>query len=179
MRSRRDPSKFVRIVPVISPTLLRLCFAQAWRQHPKEACGLLFGPMGQPSSLRICENDQDRLHVRDPIEFPRDGHSAFRLRFADVCWLLDSLRSTEPVQVLFHSHIDVGADFSSEDRRAALHDGRPIYPVDHLIVDVTSSGVRGAKLFRFSSQSADFRLVAEYDEHGAPIACSASTSQAT
>ena len=158
----------MRIVPVISPTLLRLCFAQAWRQHPKEACGLLFGPMGQPSSLRICENDQDRLHAHDPLEFPSDGRTAFRLRFGDVCWLLESLRSQEPVQVVFHSHIDVGADFSADDRRAALSDGQPTYPVDHLIVDVCASGVRGAKLFRFSSSAGagDFKLVAEYDEEG-------------
>ncbi len=155
-----------RIVPQLSPSLLRQCYGLAVRQYPSEACGLLFGPIGQPTSLRVCENDQDRLHARDPIEFPCDGQTAYRLRFVDVCWLLESLRSPEPVQVIVHSHCDVGADFSSEDRRAALQDGQPIHPADHLIVDVCASGARGAKLFRFSASAGDFELLAEYDEHG-------------
>lgn len=162
-------SKFVnRELPQLAPALLRQCFAHARAEFPKEACGLLSGPIGQPSSLRVCENDQDRLHAHDPLEFPSDGRTAFRLRFGDVCWLLESLRSQEPVQVVFHSHIDVGADFSGDDRRAALSDGQPTYPVDHLIVDVCASGVRGAKLFRFSSSAGagDFKLVAEYDAEG-------------
>jgi adenylyltransferase/sulfurtransferase len=157
-----------RELPQLAPALLRQCFAHALAEYPNEACGLLSGPIGQPSSLRVCENDQDRLHALDPIEFPSDGRTAYRLRFGDVRWLLESLRSQEPVQVVFHSHIDVGADFSADDRRVALSDGQPLYPVDHLIVDVCASGVRGAKLFRFSSiaDAGDFALVAEYDAEG-------------
>ena len=114
--------------------------------------------------LSPCENDQDRLHALDPQAFPRDGRTAYQLRFAAVQALVDSLTTASPVKVIYHSHVDAGADFSTEDRAAALHLGQPLFAVDYLVIDVGAGRVRGAKLFRFDGH--DFALAIEYDGCG-------------
>lgn len=152
--------------PELSEHLLLQCYADAERAYPREACGLLSGPSDSArlTSVQVCENDQDRLHALDPQAFPRDGRTAYQLRFSDVQTLVDSLTTASPVKVLYHSHVDVGADFSTEDRAAALHLGQPLFPVDYLVIDVGAGRVRGAKLFR--SCGDDFALAIEYDEGG-------------
>ena len=62
--------------------------------------------------------------------------------------------------MIYHSHCDVGAYFSDEDKRAATPFGEPLYPVDYLVIDCARAGVRGARLFRF--QAGDFAEIARY-----------------
>lgn len=156
----------IRVSPELPVVILRACFDEAERAYPRESCGLLSGPKvgGVIDAVRICENDQDRLHAKDPVEFAQDGRTAYRLPFVEVCWLLDSLATDQPVQIVFHSHVEVGADFSSEDRAAALGFGPPFGQIDHLVIDVGKAGVRGAVLYRFTA--GEFVRAAEYDEAG-------------
>ena len=77
-----------------------------------------------------------------------------------MLFLQRSLDGERPVQVIYHSHVDVGAYFSEEDSRAATRDGEPIFPVDYLVIDCAADGVRGAKLFRF--RGGTFVSVREY-----------------
>jgi proteasome lid subunit RPN8/RPN11 len=155
-----------RPLPELSEHLLVQCYADAERAYPREACGFLSGPSdgAQLTSVQVCENDQDRLHALDPQAFPRDGRTAYQLRFAAVQALVDSLTTASPVKVIYHSHVDAGADFSTEDRAAALHLGQPLFAVDYLVIDVGAGRVRGAKLFRFDGH--DFALAIEYDGCG-------------
>lgn len=160
-----------RVPPDLPPAILGACFAAAERAYPREACGLLSGPKGRGviDAVRVCDNDQDRLNGLDPVEFARDGRTAFRLRYVDVCWLLASRTTDRPTQIVFHSHVDVGADFSMEDRDAALAFDTPDVLLDQLVIDVTQAAVRGAALYRFAA--GEFVRIAEYDAAGQRKRC--------
>jgi proteasome lid subunit RPN8/RPN11 len=123
-------------------------YAHAREGYPEEVCGLLIDGPGA-GEVRRCENRQNALHAEDPARFTRDARTAYNLGPRDLFFLDRSLRSSQPVRVIYHSHIDVGAYFSEEDARAAAPDGELLYPVDYLVVDVQKDGVRGSKLFRF------------------------------
>ena len=61
------------------------------------------------------------------------------------------------IKIIYHSHVDVGAYFSEEDKKQATFDGGPVYPGTHyLVVDVTKEKVRGSKLFIWSDEKKDF-----------------------
>jgi proteasome lid subunit RPN8/RPN11 len=149
-------------IPEIPASLLHTVYNDAQRCYPEEACGLLIGPRAGAhcDEARPCENQQNRLHEADPESHPRDARTAYALGVRDLRLLDASLGSDRPVKVIYHSHVDVGAYFSDEDRRAATYDGELIYPVDYLVVDCAKEGVRGAKLFRFRAGA--FFAVAEY-----------------
>ncbi len=129
------------------------------RLHPR---GPAAGAGDGLCEARRCENRQNALHAEDPAAFPRDARTAYNLGAKDLFFLDRSQKSERPVRIIYHSHVDVGAYFSAEDERAAVSDGELLYPVDYLVVDVRTDGVRGAKLFRFR----DGRFV-EVGDYGA------------
>jgi adenylyltransferase/sulfurtransferase len=129
--------------------VLDAIYAHAREGYPEEVCGFIIGD----DEVRRCENRQNALHAEDPTHFPRDARTAYNLGAKDLFFLDRSLRSPRPVTVIYHSHVDVGAYFSEEDARAAAPDGELLYPVEYLIVDVTASGVRGARRYRFDGGS--------------------------
>jgi adenylyltransferase/sulfurtransferase len=149
-------------IPELSDEVLRIAYADAVRCYPEEACGLLIGPRdaARCDEARPCENQQNRLHARDAATYARDARTAYALGVADLRFLDDSLGSARPVKVIYHSHVEVGAYFSDEDRRAATFADELIYPVDYLVIDCAQQGVRGAKLFRF--RAGQFVAVREY-----------------
>lgn len=153
-------------VPVLPPALLLQCYAEAARAYPEEACGLLLGPAGSAGcdEVRPCENQQNRLHALDPETFPRDARTAYHLSARDLLYLDRSLGGPRPVKVVYHSHVDVGAYFSEEDRRAATYEGELLYPVDYLVIACGAAGARAARLFRF--RAGVFVEVARYDSAG-------------
>ena len=128
--------------------LLNQIYAHADDGYPEEVCGLILGPRGTPDEIRRCHNRQNALHAEDPLAFPRDARTAYNLGAEDLFFLDASLRSDRPTQVIYHSHIDVGAYFSKEDELAAAA-GELLYPVDYLVIDARPEGARGARLFHF------------------------------
>ena len=112
--------------------LLKLCFAEGAARYPEEACGLLSGPSSEPEALaefHPIANQLNRMHELDPVRYPRTARDGYYL---DPMTLLKTERSLKErgweVRVIFHSHPDVGAYFSEEDKQRALWDGRPVYP---------------------------------------------------
>jgi adenylyltransferase/sulfurtransferase len=140
----------------IAPAALVEIFAHARGGYPEEICGFIL----EGGEVRRCENQQNKMHARDPATFPRTAATAYTLGFADLRFMEQSFKSERPVRIIYHSHIDVGAYFSAEDERAATWEGDLIHPVDYLVVDVKSDGVHGAKLFRF--EGGRFLEVAHY-----------------
>jgi proteasome lid subunit RPN8/RPN11 len=129
-------------------TVLDDVYAHAKEGYPEEVCGFLVGRSLAESELYRCKNRQNALHAADPVHFPRDARTAYNLGPNDLLVLARSLESERPVRVIYHSHVEVGAFFSSEDVRAALFEGELLYPVDYLVIDVRRDGVHGSKLFR-------------------------------
>jgi proteasome lid subunit RPN8/RPN11 len=156
----------------IPRAVLDAIYAHAKEGYPEEVCGFIVGNLGprpeagaaSEASLieaKRCENRQNALHAEDPMTFPRTATTAYNIGAKDLFFLDRSQKSDRPVRVIYHSHVEVGAYFSTEDERAATSEGELLYPVDYLVVDVRKDGVRGAKLFRF----ADGKFV-EVDSYG-------------
>jgi adenylyltransferase/sulfurtransferase len=120
-------------------------YAHAREGYPEEVCGFVVAG----GEVRRCENQQNKMHALDPESYPRTAKTAYFLGFKDLKFLDQSLESERPVRIIYHSHVDVGAYFSDEDVRAAAPEGEPLFPVEYLVVDVRSDGVREARLFRF------------------------------
>jgi len=84
--------------------------------------------------------------------YRRSAVNGYTFAVADTLLLNRSLRGDNPARVIYHSHPDVGAYFSSEDVDKALFMGQPIHPVAYLVVDVREGQAHGAKLFEWSGE---------------------------
>jgi proteasome lid subunit RPN8/RPN11 len=138
---------------ILSTDVLIQIYNHAQHFYPDECCGLLL-----KQGVRPCTNILKDLHKADPSTYPRSAAEGFVFSSEDALFLSKNINSDNPVKIIYHSHPDVGAYFSDEDKQNALFDGEPIYPVDHLVIDVQTSGVNCSKLFRFIN--GDYELIA-------------------
>jgi adenylyltransferase/sulfurtransferase len=150
--------------PTLTPEALVAMYAHARRDYPKECCGIVYGPKGEPAADNAvaCANIQDRLHAEDPVRFDRDAKTAYNLDAPDLFKLQKSLRGDTPAKIIYHSHVDVGAYFSPTDQAAALFDGEPSYPVEYVVIDVRADGAKAAVQFAWSAEARSFVEVARY-----------------
>ncbi len=128
--------------------------------YPNEGCGVVLkGPNGH--RVRPMQNAYDRYHAVAPEQFPRTARTAYS--FDPKEWLGVSQEADalgEAVSAIFHSHCDVGAYFSAEDRAMAAPDGEPLLPgVEYLVVAVDQGKATAAKAFRWEKNDFTERLV--------------------
>ncbi|MGQ0508860.1 MAG: Mov34/MPN/PAD-1 family protein [Myxococcaceae bacterium] len=138
------------------PSDLTLMLRHLEAAYPNEGCGLILsGPKG--FRLRPMANAYDRYHGVDPERFPRTSRTAYMFDPKEDLAVQRELDGTgEKIACVVHSHPDVGAYFSQEDRAMAAPDGDPLLPgVGYLVVAVDQGKTTGAKLFLW--QDGDFR----------------------
>lgn len=143
----------LEINQLITQESLDKIYLSARQNYPEECCGLIL-----KQSIRPCKNIQNKLHESDRVSYPRSAREGFTLSPEDSLFLSQNIDSDNPVKIIYHSHPNVGAYFSNEDKKNALFDGEPIYPVDHLIIDVQTNEITCSKLFRFIA--GDYQLIA-------------------
>lgn len=131
--------------PALGAILLQHIYRHAAEAYPDECCGFV----RRNGEVHRAVNHQDALHAEDPVRWPRSAREAYSLAPDDLYALGMSFLGDAPAIVVYHSHPDVGAYFSEKDVAGALRDGRPIYDVDHLVVDVRHGRSQGSKLYRF------------------------------
>src|SRR3989338_8985881 len=113
-------------LPKITTDVLEAMYRHAEEAYPRECCGLLAGPKqgGGITEVRRAENVYDAYHDQDPKQYPRTSRTAYLI---DPRRLLavekESRQSDIRLKVIYHSHVDVGAYFSEEDKRAATFEG--------------------------------------------------------
>jgi proteasome lid subunit RPN8/RPN11 len=135
---------------------LETLFRHGEDEYPQECCGLLFSD----GTVRRARNIQGELHDSDPAVYPRDATRGYTFSLEDLLILEGSFSTDRPAVAIYHSHPDVGAYFSDEDRDKALFSGVPIYPVSYVVVDVRSGRAIGASQFSFIEGA--YRCVGEY-----------------
>ena len=128
---------------IMTPIALDTVFLHACQQYPIECCGIVFGPRDKPiaDEVRECINIQDELHARDPVKYPRSARTAYQFHDEDVLAVWNSFCGCQPAKIIYHSHINSSACFSSGDQRAARAGNQPTHPVDHLVIEVRATGV--------------------------------------
>jgi [CysO sulfur-carrier protein]-S-L-cysteine hydrolase len=156
---------------VLSPTTLDTIYVHAEREYPFECCGIVFGAkhLSIANSVIPCENIQDRLHAQDPIGFWRDKRRGYSLDESAATMIRRSFKSGAPAKIVYHSHVDVGAHFSAADQEAATFKGKPIYPLEYLVVDIRAKERRGAKQFTWGFEQRKYVEAATYDSTGALV----------
>lgn len=137
--------------------LLHAIAAEAVRAYPAEACGLLFARASGELRFVPVPNVAGSPEARGTsARGQRDGY------VMDPGVLLPALevaeQAGEPLAAIVHSHPDVGAYFSKEDREMALGGGdSPLWPdVDYLVVSCRGGAVDDARLYRWDARARDF-----------------------
>lgn len=135
----------------MNPDTLNAIIGHAERDYPNEACGFVFaGPRGE-RAVEI-PNVVDRYHVRDPVRFPRTAQTAYLMDpKAQIEAMEAAEKAGEKLVVVYHSHADVGAYFSDEDKAQALSaGGEPLLPgVEYLVLSVRGRRCDALELFRY------------------------------
>lgn len=131
------------------PADLSAVFSHLESTYPNEGCGLILREASGGWRVRPMENAYDRYRARDPERFPRTARTAY---FFDPKEMLAVFQESDArgdrVACIFHSHCDVGAYFSAEDRAMAAPEGEPLFPdVSYLVIAVDQGRSTAAKLF--------------------------------
>lgn len=117
--------------------------------YPNEGCGLILRDRAGTFTVRPMANAYDRYHAVDPDTFPRTSRTAYF--FDPKEWLAVSQQAEtagDQIACIFHSHVDVGAYFSAEDRAMAAPEGQPLHPgVSYLVVAVDAGKATTARLY--------------------------------
>jgi len=136
---------------------LRQIARHAREKYPAECCGLLIaGPKGDLRFLPIANIAGTPAGAATSARGQQDGY------VMDPKALLEALEATEQaggqLWAIVHSHPDVGAYFSREDRHMALGGAdEPLWPgVRYLVVSVRAPGVDGARLYTWDASKRDF-----------------------
>jgi adenylyltransferase/sulfurtransferase len=137
--------------------LLRQIAVHARSTYPAECCGIVIADRGgNPRFVPIANIAGTADAQGTSGRTGRDGY------VMDPRTLLGELSRAEEeggfLHVIVHSHPDVGAYFSKEDRDMALGGGtEPLWPgVLYLVVSCRESGVDDAKLYRWDPARSDF-----------------------
>lgn len=150
--------------------VLDTIYEHARATFPDECCGYLVGPPASAAVDRvvICRNAQrDGEHPTHP---ERDADTGFVIAGSELLQFARTFDSDRPARVVYHSHTNGRAYFSQVDREVAGSASGPAYPVQHLVVGVTATGVTEAAQFAWSDEVRDFVEVARWavDTH-APV----------
>ena len=142
--------------------LLRLCYEHGSATYPDEGCGVLSGPIEQPELLtgfHPLENTLGKLHAADPENFPRTPGEGYVLDALAYVRLEKALQADgHRIKVIFHTHVEVGAYFSEEDRKRATWNGDPLFPgIFYLVCGVKNRAPDGAILAMFDEKTGDFQ----------------------
>ncbi len=141
----------------IPPEVRAAIYAHARAAFPAECCGYLVGPRDGSAVERAvaCYNAQaDGDHPTVP---ERGAESGFVIAGTDLFGFARSFDGPAPARVVYHSHPNGRAYFSDVDRDVAREAG---YPVQHLVVGVTSTGVTEAA--QFADEDGEFVEVARW-----------------
>ena len=131
--------------------------AHARSAYPAECCGLvLAGREGDFRFVPIANVAGSPAAAGTSRRSVRDGY------VMDPKALLAALAEVEQggghLQAIVHSHPDVGAYFSREDRDMALGGGNePLWPgVQYLVISCRQAGVDAARLYTWDPARGDF-----------------------
>lgn len=132
--------------------------------YPEEGCGLILTDAHGQHRVKCCENLANKYHAIDPETYPRTAEEFYMINPMEFRKAEDR---GESVEVVFHSHADVGDYFSDEDVAAATMPQfddddalEPAHPgTDYLVVSVRDGVADHATLFRFNADTETFEDV--------------------
>lgn len=134
---------------------------EAYRRD-EEACGFISGPAGDEllaDRATELENLANKYHRADPESHPRTGREYFKVNALKFERALDEGRTSgRPVKVFFHSHLDCGSYFSTEDAASMTMGGgeSPTFELAYLVTAVDAGEVTAHRLFIWDQDARGF-----------------------
>jgi proteasome lid subunit RPN8/RPN11 len=165
------------VTPIAIPDdVLAAVYAHAIAAFPDECCGYLIGRgPGAVDAAVPCRNAQsDGEH---PIAPERGADAGFVIAGDELFRFARSFDSDRPPRIVYHSHTNGRAYFSTVDRRVAAG---PTYPVQHIVVGVAagepgsdagkdrSPAITEVAQFAWSEAERDHVEIARWTPDGAP-----------
>lgn len=145
----------------IPSALLESIHAHALECYPNECCGFISGPASEALQLTAAQrevNEADKFHKLDPVTFPRTARTYFKINELRAARAFEAgEKSGAPIKVIYHSHCDAGAYFSSEDAATFAADNTLMWPCAFVVVSVLEGRVVDTKLWVHEPGSNDFR----------------------
>ena len=143
----------------LPPAILDTILEHGARDYPNEACGLLFGPADGGITRAVpLANALDRLHAEDPEAYPRTARTGYVIDPTEQFRAVhDAEDRGETLRGIYHSHTDVGAYFSEEDKAQATPLGEPAFPdAVYVVADIRKGRAEGSKAFVWDPERRDF-----------------------
>lgn len=134
-------------------------FAHARRTYPRECCGLIIGPPGEPLEVdkiqpsRNVRQDHPELQADYFGKDDRQGYFIDPLEFIKIS--KDVREEGLLIRGVYHSHPDGPAVLSSADHHAAVtHDGKPLWPGwVYVVMGIANDKSPELRAFRWSLKS--------------------------
>ena len=145
--------------PIAIPAALRAAmYDHALAAFPDECCGYLVGARPEAVDAAVaCRNAQaDGAH---PIAPDRGADTGFVIDGAELLRFARSFDTERPARVVYHSHTNGQAYFSTVDRRMAAG---PAYPVQHVVVGVAAGAITEVAQFAWSTTAGDYVEIARW-----------------
>ncbi len=152
------------MTPIAIPgDVLAEVYAHAISAYPDECCGYLVGAApGAVEAAVACHNAQaDGDH---PVAPERGADTGFVIAGAELFRFARRFDTDQPPRVIYHSHTNGRAYFSTIDRRMAAG---PAYPVQHVVIGVTAREITEVAQFAWSDAAGDYVEVARWAAGGA------------
>jgi proteasome lid subunit RPN8/RPN11 len=148
--------------PIAIPDALRRdIYDHARAAFPAECCGYLAGGSTTVERVVRCTNAQ--ATGDHPVAPDRGADTGFVIAGRELLEFARSFDGVTPARVVYHSHTNGRAYFSSVDRAVAATADGPTYPVQHVVVGVTAAGVTEVAQFAWSEATRDFVEIARWD----------------
>ena len=137
--------------------------AQAEREYPFECCGFVISS-GDAEELCPIRNIQNDKHGEDPAAYPRDARTAFLMEPRQHLAVLEEVdRRKMVLKVVYHSHPDHDAYFSTTDRAQAcsFDPAEPDYPdTAYVVISVRQGKFARAAAYGWDAVRNEFVEVA-------------------
>ena len=146
-RIELDPE--LEAVAISSELLHEIC-RHALEVAPEECCGLVLGTRQDPllRSVRI-SNVMTRMHLDDPVAFPRDAHHAYYMSEVEYQRAIEEAEErSEAVHAIYHSHVEQACYLSQDDLAFAVHPLFPFPEAAQIVVSVLGERVSEVGLFQ-------------------------------
>ena len=153
------------MTPVAIPgAVLAAVYDHAIAAFPDECCGYLTGAAADAVDAAVaCRNAQvDGGH---PIAPDRGADTGFVIDGHELLRFARSFDTDRPARIVYHSHTNGRAYFSTVDRRMAAG---PAYPVQHVVVGVAAGAIVEVAQFAWSDAAGDHVEIARWRVDGAP-----------
>jgi proteasome lid subunit RPN8/RPN11 len=147
------------VTPVAIPSdVLAAIYAHALAAFPDECCGYLVGASPHAVDAQVaCRNAQ--IDGGHPLAPERGADTGFVIAGDELLRFARSFDGARPARVVYHSHTNGRAYFSTVDRQMAAG---PAYPVQHIVVGVAAGVVSEAAQFAWSAAAGDYVEIARW-----------------